>query len=195
MNKKKTSPYTFMVASLAAFAGILFGYDTGVISGAILFIDQDFQLSAQANGFVVSSVLLGALCGALFSGRLADDWGRRTLLLIDSIIFIVGTILCSVAPNVFWLLVGRVIVGVAIGIASYTAPVYISELSPAHLRGFLVSLNQLAVTIGMLSSHLVDYALADQRAWRWMLALGVVPAVFLLVGMIFLPESPRWLLG
>ncbi|EAX33375.1 sugar porter family MFS transporter [Coxiella burnetii] len=189
----KKSHFYWVIAFIAAFAGILFGYDTGVISGAILFISQEFHLSPQMNGFVVSAVLIGAFLGALFSGHLADYIGRKRLLIIDALIFIVGTAISSMTVSISWLVIGRIIVGIAIGIASYSAPLYISEISPPHRRGALVSLNQLAVTIGIFLSYVVDYYFARHDAWRSMFAAGVIPAALLLLGMIVLPYSPRWI--
>lgn len=187
--------FYIVVAMIAAFSGILFGYDTGVISGAILFIKDEFHLSPQMNGLVVSAVLFGALLGAIISGRLTDRFGRKRLLIADAIIFMVGTLGSCLAPDITSIIISRIIVGIAIGIASYIAPLYISEISPARHRGALVSLNQLAITIGILISYIVDAAFANTHAWRWMLGMGIVPAFCLLVGMIFLPYSPRWLMS
>ena len=153
--------FYIIVAMIAALSGILFGYDTGVISGAILFIKDEFHLSAQMNGLVVSAVLLGALIGAVISGRLTDRFGRKHLLIADAIIFIVGTLGSSLAPNIASIIISRVIVGTAIGIASYIAPLYISEIAPAKYRGALVSLNQLAITLGILLSYIVNAIFAD----------------------------------
>lgn len=187
--------FYIVIATLAAFAGILFGYDTGVVSGAILFINDEFNLSAQSNGLVVSSVLLGALLGAVFSGRLADHLGRKKLLLLDALIFIFGTIATAISGTISLIIAGRIVVGIAIGIASYVAPLYISEISPAKYRGGLVSLNQLAITMGILISYIVDYYFAPHAQWRWMFAVGVLPAVIFFIGMLFLPDSPRWIAG
>jgi sugar porter (SP) family MFS transporter len=187
--------FYIVVALIAALSGILFGYDTGVISGAILFIKDEFQLSPQMNGLVVSAVLLGALLGAAISGRLTDRYGRKNLLIVDAMIFIIGTLGSSLAPNIPTIIMSRIVVGIAIGIASYIAPLYISEISPAKYRGALVSLNQLAITIGILLSYIVDATFAATHAWRWMLALGIVPALALWFGMLFLPYSPRWLMS
>jgi MFS family permease len=147
---KDTNSHTFFlifITTIAALAGILFGYDTGVVSGAILFINDEFQLTAQTNGIVVSAVLFGALIGAMTSGRLADQWGRKKLLIADAVIFIFGTLATAIATSVPTIVVGRVVVGIAIGVASYVAPLYISEIAPAKYRGALVSLNQLAITL------------------------------------------------
>lgn len=187
--------FYIVVAMIAALSGILFGYDTGVISGAILFIKDDFHLSPQMNGLVVSTVLFGALLGAIISGRMTDRFGRKNLLIVDAVVFIVGTLGSSLAPTILGIIISRIVVGIAIGIASYIAPLYISEISPAKHRGALVSLNQLAITIGILLSYMVNAAFAEAHAWRWMLAIGIIPAFCLLFGMIFLPYSPRWLMS
>ena len=185
--------FVYLAAAVAALGGLLFGYDTGVISGAVIFIKKDFSLTTFPQELVVSVVLAGAAVGALMGGRLADRFGRRLMLLITSIIFMAGAILCAAAPSLTALVVGRTIVGLGIGLACTTVPVYISEVSPASARGWQVSLFQLAITIGILCAYLVDYAYAGSAAWRWMLGLAVVPGAILGLGMLFLPESPRWL--
>lgn len=194
--EKHRSLKTFIIISacVAALGGLLFGFDTGVISGAILFITTEFKLSPLMNGLIVSAVLFGALLGSILSGRVADYFGRRGLLLALGVIFIIGTVLSALAPSVPFLVLGRVIVGFAIGISSFTVPLYLAELAPAKFRGGLVSINQLAITIGILVSYFVDLAFAGTANWRYMLIMGVIPAVGLLIGMIFLPESPRWLM-
>src|SRR5262249_52039815 len=185
--------FVYIAAVFAALGGLLFGYDTGVISGAEIFIKDVFKLSAFAQGVIVSGVLIGAVAGALSGGRPADRVRRRRLLVVTSIIFIVGSIISAVAPSPAILIGGRIIVGVAIGLSSTTVPVYISEVSPARARGWMVSLFQLAITVGILGAYLVDYGFAASGGWRWMLGLAVVPAAIFGLGMIFLPESPRWL--
>jgi MFS transporter, SP family, galactose:H+ symporter len=184
--------FVFTISAVSALAGLLFGYDTGVISGAILFVQEDFRLSTFQEEAVVGAVLLGAMIGAAAGGRLADYFGRRNVLMQVACLFILGALGTAVAPGTAWLAAGRVVVGMAIGIASFTAPLYISEISPAPIRGKLVSLNQLMITIGILVSYLADYALAASRGWRWMFGLAAIPAGILLVGLLFVPESPRW---
>ncbi|OGO95217.1 MAG: MFS transporter [Coxiella sp. RIFCSPHIGHO2_12_FULL_42_15] len=184
--------FVVLIACIAAVAGILFGFDTGVISGAILFIKQDFAPSNALYSLIMASVLVGALIGSGVSGRFADFFGRRTLLIITALIFIIGTLASALAHNAWSLIAARIVVGVAIGIASFTAPLYISEIAPARFRGALVSLNQLAITIGILCSYAVDMHFADVGNWRWMFGVGVVPALLLLLGMLILPRSPRW---
>jgi sugar porter (SP) family MFS transporter len=191
--KTPLSFFVVLTASIAAIAGVLFGFDTGVISGAILFIKTEFHLTPLMNGAVVSAVLFGALLGSMISGYFADYFGRRMLLIITALIFVVGTLLSATAPSVLILMLSRGVVGFAIGIASFTTPLYISEIAPPRFRGALVSLNQLAITIGILVSYGVDTYFAEAQNWRWMLGVGVVPAVILFCGMFFLPRSPRWM--
>ena len=186
--------YHFVIIGfIAALSGVLFGYDTGVISGAILFIKDTLHLNPEHVEVLVSAVLIGAFLGALISGRLADRFGRKRLLIFDAIIFILGTWLTAETSNYDILIFGRIVVGFAIGIASYIAPLYISEISPTKYRGAMVSLNQLAITIGITISYIIDYYFSHTADWRAMLAFGVVPAALLLAGMLFLPYSPRWL--
>lgn len=186
--------FVTVVSWISALAGLLFGYDTGVISGAILFVKTDFSLSDFQEEVVVSAVLVGAVIGAIFGGKLADRFGRRSVLIQVAILFIIGAIGTALAPTTTWLAIGRVVVGIAIGVASFTAPLYISEVSPPQVRGKLVSLNQLMITIGIVVSYLADYGLSGARAWRWMFGVAAIPALILLVGLIFVPESPRWLI-
>src|ERR1700674_1917860 len=152
-SKPANRAFVFLAAVFAAMGGLLFGYDTGVISGAELFFKNDFTLSTFALEVIVSGVLAGAAVGALAGGRLADLFGRRKLLIFTAIIFAVGAILCAVAMSTTTLIVGRIIVGLGIGLSSGTVPVYISEVSPAEARGWQVSLFQLAITFGILLAY------------------------------------------
>jgi len=186
-------PYVLLVACVAALGGLLFGYDTGVISGAILFITKDFSLGTRLQEFTISVVLIGCIAGAAAAGSLADAIGRRLTLLVAGIIFLIGALASAAAPNENVLLAGRFVVGIGIGFSSVVAPLYISEVSPAAVRGALVSLYQFAITVGILGAYLIDYAFAPAGAWRWMLGFAVVPSLILIGGMIFMPESPRYL--
>jgi MFS family permease len=172
----------------------LFGFDTGVIAGAMLFIVPKFHLSPAEQGLVVSAVTFGALFAALAGGTSSDAIGRRWTNIIAGISFIAGSTLSALAPNVDGLIISRVIVGLAIGLTSLAAPMYIAEVAPPRHRGRLVSLFQLAVTTGILVAYIVDRALAPAHAWRWMLGLAFIPGALLVLGMIPMPESPRWLL-
>jgi len=185
--------FVILAAIFAAVGGLLFGYDTAAISGAVIFIKQQFSLSTFPEELVVGMVLVGAATAALGGGRLSDRLGRRVTLMLTSVIFICGALICAFAGSFTVLLVGRTIVGLGIGLASTTVPVYISEVSPPQARGWQVSLFQLAITLGILVAYLVDYAFAGSGGWRWMLGLAAVPGLILGLGMIYLPESPRWL--
>ena len=160
--------FVFAAAAFAALGGLLFGYDTGVISGALIFIKRDFGLTTVAEEIVVSGVLLGATIGAIIGGRMADRFGRRRVLLVTAAIFGVGALASAVAPSPIILIISRVVLGVAIGLSSTTVPVYLSEVSPPQARGWIVSLFQLAVTAGIVSAYIVDYAFASVGGWRWM---------------------------
>jgi MFS family permease len=186
----------YVIAAVAALGGLLFGYDTGVISGALLFIRKVMDLSPTTEGVVVAIALAGAALGAATAGLLSDRAGRRTVILGAAGLFVVGAVISGVAQVVVTLLIGRFIVGLAIGVASMLTPLYLAEISRARDRGAIVSLNQLCITAGILISYLVDFSLAGSpEGWRWMLALGALPGVILMVGMWALPESPRWLAG
>ncbi|RIM75106.1 sugar porter family MFS transporter [Staphylococcus arlettae] len=184
----------YLILILGALGGLLYGYDNGVISGALLFIDNDIPLNSFTEGLVVSSMLIGAIIGSGASGPLADKLGRRRLVLFIAIIYIIGSITLFIAPNITILVIGRLIIGLAVGGSMATVPVYLSEMAPTELRGSLGTLNQLMITIGILSAYIVNYAFADIEGWRWMLGLAVVPSIILLIGIVFMPESPRWLL-
>lgn len=193
--KQSSFSMVLIISAVAALAGLLFGYDTGVISGAILFIKPQFQLSPTLEEIVVGAALIGAVIGAFGSGRLADHFGRRRLILVTAGIFVVASLCSALATSVSVLVAGRILIGVAIGVASFVAPLYISEIAPPERRGALVALNQLAITAGILLSYIVDTVLASSENWQMMIGIGVVPAVILGIGIYFLPESPRWLLA
>ena len=190
------SKLVYIVSAIAATGGLLFGFDTGVISGALLFLKKDFGLTALGQEIVVSAVLIGAIVGSAASGRVTDRFGGKRVIFCTAVIFALGTIIAFTASSMNLVIAGRVVLGIAIGIASYTVPLYISETSPARIRGALVSLNQLMITIGILVSYLIDDVFATtQYTWRGMFAIGLVPAVILGVGLTFLPSSPRWLMA
>lgn len=183
-----------MIFFFGALGGLLYGYDMGVISGALLFIKNDIPLTSFTEGLVVSSMLVGAIFGSGFSGPLSDKFGRRKLVFMIAIIFVIGSLILAFAPNMEVLVIGRLIIGLAVGGSTAIVPVYLSEMAPTESRGSLGSLNQLMITIGILSSYLVNYAFAGMEGWRWMVGLAVVPSLILMVGVLFMPESPRWLL-
>ncbi len=184
----------YLVAAVASLGGLLFGFDTGVISGALLYIKQDYALSAWMQGVVTTAVLIGAVGGAAFGGSLTDRFGRKPIIIAMAALFAIGSLLSAAATGVVMLFIARLILGVAIGTASMLTPLYLSEMAPKEKRGAIVSLNQLCITLGILISYLVDFGFANVvGTWRWMLGVGAVPGVLLGVGMLFLPESPRWL--
>lgn len=187
-----------LISVIAATGGLLFGFDTGVISGALPFLKQYWNLTNSSIELITTTVLIGAVAGAVSSGRLSDILGRKKMIIINAVVFSVGAIGCAYAPNAAVLIVMRVIIGFAIGITSYVVPMYIAEISPKRARGALVTLNQLMITIGIFVSYITDYLLsndADPQSWRWMFLIGFIPALVLLIGMVFLPETPRWLIG
>ncbi|HMD84641.1 MAG TPA: sugar porter family MFS transporter [Terriglobia bacterium] len=182
-----------LTAMVAALGGLLFGYDTSVISGAMLFLRTDFHLSDVQLEFAVGIALAGALVGSASAGYCTDRWGRRWMLLVTALGFGLFSVLSGLAVGLVSFSVARFFVGACIGMASLAVPLYIAEMAPARIRGALVSLNQLAITVGIGVAYFVDYVFAASESWRWMFASAVFPAVVLLIGMIFLPESPRWL--
>ena len=191
-----------IIAVIAATGGLLFGFDTGVISGAIPYFQVSFKLDSDWIELITTAGLVGAVLGAMFSGRLSDVIGRRKVILVSAIIFAIGALWSGAAPTAGNLLAARFFLGIAIGISSFAVPLYIAEISPAKSRGRLVSLFQLLITIGILVSYFSDLAFALPEGdpgfndcWRYMLAVGVIPAILLFVGMAFLPESPRWLMS
>lgn len=188
--------WLYIVAIVASLGGLLSGYDTGVISGALLFINETWVLLDTLQGFLVSSVLIGAVIGAATNGILADIFGRKKIIMATAVIFILGSILCAFAPNVYVLILSRIFVGFAVGIVNFVVPLYLSEVSPKNLRGTLVSLYQWAITAGILFSYFINAVFAQAvYNWRWMLFAGVVPGLVLFIGMCFMSDTPRWLVS
>ena len=183
---------TFFVCFLAALAGLLFGLDIGVIAGALPFIADEFQITSHTQEWVVSSMMFGAAVGAVGSGWLSFKLGRKKSLMIGAILFVAGSLFSAAAPNVEVLILSRVLLGLAVGVASYTAPLYLSEIAPEKIRGSMISMYQLMITIGILGAYLSDTAFSYTGAWRWMLGVIIIPAILLLIGVFFLPDSPRW---
>lgn len=187
------SGFLWRVSFISGLGGILYGYDMGIIAAALIFVRGSFALSTTMQEVVVSIVLIGAMLGAVIGGEVADRIGRRATLLWGGGLFIAGSILAPLSPNITTLVVARALLGLAIGFTSVTAPVYISELSPPKSRGRLISLYQFALTLGIALANLVGYWLASGQAWRTMFGLGAVPAALFLLLVLTLPESPRWL--
>ncbi|HEY3979123.1 MAG TPA: sugar porter family MFS transporter [Streptosporangiaceae bacterium] len=183
-------------AAITALGGLLFGYDTGVISGALLFIGKDFHgLTSFDKELLTSILLVGAVIGAQIAGRVADRIGRRPTVLGTAALFVVGVALAAFSPTFGVLVAARIVIGLAVGSASMVVPLYIGEIAPPKVRGALVSFNQLAITMGILVSYLVDYGLASTANWRLMFGLAAIPAILMFIGMLFQHESPHWLVA
>ncbi|HFE4530993.1 sugar porter family MFS transporter [Klebsiella pneumoniae] len=191
--QRDTRRMNWFVSIAAAVAGLLFGLDIGVISGALPFITDHFTLSSQLQEWVVSSMMLGAAIGALFNGWLSFRLGRKYSLMAGAVLFVAGSIGSAFAASVEVLLVARVVLGVAVGIASYTAPLYLSEMASENVRGKMISMYQLMVTLGIVLAFLSDTAFSYSGNWRAMLGVLALPAVILIILVVFLPNSPRWL--
>nr|WP_274636280.1 sugar porter family MFS transporter [Microbacterium bovistercoris] len=183
------------VSIIAAIGGLLFGFDTGVISGALLFVKKDLHAGSVAQEWIVSVLLLGAILGAILSGYLADRLSRKWTKVISGCVYVIGALGCAFAINIPMLIAFRFILGLSVGTASFVAPLYISEVSPPRIRGGLVSFNQLLITLGILLAYLVNFAFANvPDGWRWMLGVGAIPGAALAIGMLTVPHTPRWLM-
>ena len=207
---KKSGIYLYLVCLVAALGGFLFGFDTAVISGTVGLVKIDFSLSAVSEGWFVSCALLGCIIGVSFSGKLSDKYGRKIILILSAVLFLASALGCMLSDSFTTLILFRLVGGLGIGVASMVSPLYISEFSPSRYRGMMVSLYQLALTIGIVLAYFSNAYLADHAAvvhssgsiqtifstqvWRAMLGLGAVPAGIFLVSLFIIPESPRWLL-
>ncbi|XP_065878832.1 probable inositol transporter 2 [Euphorbia lathyris] len=191
------NPYVLRLAFSAGIGGLLFGYDTGVISGALLYIRDDFKSVDRKTVLqesIVSMAVAGAIIGAAVGGWLNDRFGRKKALLCADFLFFLGAVIMATAPSPFPLIIGRIFVGFGVGMASMTAPLYISEASPAKIRGALVSTNGFLITGGQFLSYLINLAFTQvPGTWRWMLGVAGIPALLQFFLMLYLPESPRWL--
>ncbi|HUU29798.1 MAG TPA: sugar porter family MFS transporter [archaeon] len=199
--EKGSMLYVAVVCMVAALGGLLFGYDTAVISGAIGFLQTRFGLDPAWTGWAASCALVGCIIGVSAAGVLSDRLGRKKVLFISAVLFLVSGIGTALAGNITWLIVFRILGGTGVGAASMTSPMYIAEISPAAIRGRMVSVNQFAIVSGILVVYFVNYFIANQGTeawniqfgWRWMFGSQSVPALILLVSLFFVPESPRWL--
>lgn len=184
-----------LFASVAALAGLMFGLDTGVISGALKFLSHDLHSNPRLDEWIVSSLMLGAAAGAIAAAFIAQRAGRKAAMLVAGILFLIGTLLCTFAPSVSVMIFGRVVLGLGVGLAAFSAPLYIAEISPEEQRGTMISIYQLIVCTGMLLAFLSDSLLAYGGHWRWMLGILLVPTVIFIIAMLQLPYSPRWLVA
>jgi major inositol transporter-like SP family MFS transporter len=189
-----------VIATVATFGGLLFGYDTGVVNGALEPLSEDFGLTSFSEGLVVASLMVGAAFGAVFGGRVADAQGRRKTILLLACVFIAGTLGCVLAPGAAFLIGARFVLGITVGGASATVPVYLGEVAPSEKRGSFVTRNELMIVGGQLAAFIINAVIFNffghvDSIWRWMLVVALAPAIALLVGMLFQPESPRWLIS
>lgn len=189
--------YLLTANMIAALGGLLFGFDTAVISGTIPFIEPYFKLNDVTLGWAVSSILIGCAIGAMISGKLSERYGRRITLIVCALLFSITAVATGFSYRFDLFVMFRIFGGVAVGMAAVISPMYISEISPAHLRGRLVSLYQLAITIGILLAFMSNYLLADTGAdaWRWMFSVQAIPAMLFFAALFIVPESPRWLIS
>ncbi|MBA2815035.1 sugar porter family MFS transporter [Candidatus Pantoea persica] len=192
----RTEPFVKVIAVVATLGGLLFGYDTGVISGALLFMGPELNLTPLTTGLVTSSLLFGAAFGALASGHFAAAAGRKKIILVLAIIFAIGALGTAMAPDVEGMIFFRLVLGVAVGGAAATVPVYIAEIAPANRRGQLVTLQELMIVSGQMLAYISNAGFnavwGGETTWRWMLAVATLPAVLLFFGMLFMPDTPRW---
>ena len=189
----KQNRFTWFVCMMAALSGLLFGLDIGVIAGALPFLSQDLHISNHEQEWVVSSMMFGAAMGALAAGWMSSKLGRKKSMLMGATLFIIGSLWSALSPNVESLIFSRVLLGLAVGVASYTAPLYLAEIAPERIRGSMISMYQLMLTTGIVVAYLSDTAFSYSGSWRWMLGVIAIPAVILFIGVLFLPNSPRWL--
>ena len=184
-----------LITGSAAISGLLFGYDTAVVNGALVFLRAQFNLTAFQTELAATSLLWGCVLGAALAGYLCDRYGRRRVLLLSGLLFVASAIGAAVPTAAWQFLLARLVGGLAIGCASLVAPLYIAEISPAAIRGRLISVYQLAIVIGILVAYVSNYLVArlGQSSWRWMFGLGAIPAFFLCLALLWIPESPRWL--
>ncbi|WP_205510681.1 sugar porter family MFS transporter [Longitalea arenae] len=212
MDTRNKSAYLFMITLVASLGGFLFGFDMAVVSGILPLLQKQFSLSAFQEGWFVSSALVGCIVGVAISGELSDRLGRKKPLLLAAFLFLLSALGCSLLPSLTGIITARIVGGIGIGLASNVVPLYISEIAPARIRGRLVTYYQLAVTLGILAAYLTNSALLNyalehtndtgglmhtflvREVWRGMFGIGVIPALFFVLGLFVVPESPRWLI-
>lgn len=208
--KRRSNGYVFVICIIAALGGFLFGFDTAVISGVLPFVVKEFNLSSLMEGWFVSSALLGCIIGVIFSGKLSDWRGRKFVMLLSAGLFLLSAIGCMLALGTFWLILFRLIGGLGIGVASMICPLYISEISPPSFRGRMVAVYQLAITVGIVAAYFSNVTILkmssqqhfsgflkyiiEESPWRSMIGCGLVPSLIFWMGLLAIPESPRWLI-
>lgn len=201
MNEAGSKWYVYKATIVAAVGGLLFGYDTAVVAGAIGFIEKLYSLSPAMKGWIASCALIGCIIGAMFAGTISDKVGRKKMLILSGVMFAISSAGIAVPLSLTWFVIFRLIGGIGIGVASMLAPMYIAEIAPAEIRGRLVSVNQLGIVTGILLIYFVNATIAGwhdeawnvSTGWRYMFGSGVIPSVIFLIMLFFVPESPRWL--
>ncbi len=195
-NHQFNTRYIISISFISALGGYLFGFDFAVISGALPFLKEQFGLNEYWEGFTTGCLALGAISGCLVAGWVTEKYGRRPGLLTAAFLFTLSSIAMAMAPSRDIFIIARFFAGAGVGMASMLSPLYIAEIAPAHIRGRMVAINQLTIVIGILITNLVNYSLRNNGtdAWRWMFGLGAVPSTLFILGVLWLPESPRWLM-
>src|ERR1035437_7606960 len=191
--KTEIASFLYVITGVTAIAGFLYGYDTGIISGALLPISSEFHLGHRMQEIVASAILVGAVLGALSCGTISERIGRKRTIMTVALVFCAGSLASSLSPSPQLLALSRILLGFAVGGSSQVTPMYIAELAPPRRRGRLVISFNLSIGIGILVANIVGFTLQDVWSWRWMIAAAVFPAIILFLCMLMLPESPRWL--
>ena len=194
-NHQYNSKYILALSFISALGGYLFGFDFAVISGALPFLKDKFNLNEYWEGFATGSLALGAIVGCIAAGKIADKKGRKPGLLIAASVFCISSLFMAFAPNRDLFIASRFVAGIGVGMASMLSPLYIGEIAPAPYRGRMVAINQLTIVLGILITNIINYTLRNEGddAWRWMFGLGAIPSLLFFIGVLWLPESPRWL--
>jgi MFS family permease len=196
MHNKYNWGFLIRISLASAMGGYLFGFDFAVITGGLPFLREQFGLDAYWEGFTTGSLALGCIIGCMIAGRVADRYGRKPGLISAALIFFLSSLSMALSPNLSFFIGSRLAAGIGVGMASMLSPMYIAELSPPEVRGRMVAINQLTIVLGQVITHFENFALRDtgHEAWRWMFGMGMVPSMLFLLGVAFIPESPRWLI-
>jgi SP family galactose:H+ symporter-like MFS transporter len=195
VSTERSTYFALFSAFIAAVGSFLFGYHLAIVSGALIFLTEEFTLTIHQEGLIVSILLIGAIIGSLIAGPLSDRFSRKSALFISSLFFLGGTMLMATAHTIDSIVWGRLIAGIGVGIVSVASPIYLAEIAPPRYRGAFVTLNQLSICLGILGAFLVDYAYSNSSDWQMMFAVGYIPALILFIGTTFIPNTPAWLLS